>query len=834
MTTAIIGYSGLVGSYLQRLSPTADLFNGSNSESMRHRTYDTVYFAGISATKWWANQNPEEDWERIQNCLNNVMTIECKKNFVLISTIDVFTTECQDERNRTQVPNDSYGKHRLEAERLLVTHFGHDRCYIVRLCGLFGFGLKKNIIFDFVNQRLTELDITSSFQWYSLEWLTSDIEYIMKYKIRTVNFFTEPVRTKKLCEVFREVNPSCSFSEVRGQGKCYNIQTIHGRNGSRYWRCQQAVITALRRYLTQMCQGNVVLSNLCTQSTQVKLLPKYGVKLLEVAPHKHFGAGFIDKDLNFFTKFTGIYSFQSLLYPNKWNLQNNFSEALVYLKKLIDIAVIVGAQVLVFGSPKFRSVGSRSLALKFFRKLADFIGDRLVTICIEPNARKYGCEFLVTSAEVIEFLEELGCGKQIKLVLDTGCMYMEQENLAKAFQDNLHWLHHVHFSAPNLKSLTSSQQHIPYSWLRFRLQQLGYRGKITIEMLLVAEKEIPASVRLVVRDPLVQVVGGGWMGCHLSSILIEQEGLHVELVEKNREIFCEASANNQNRLHQGFHYPRSYKTRNLCQRTFDRFLHRYGHLTSKVEPNYYIIAQDSVLDFETYCIIMQISSANTTFTSVESLGLRRCCPSAIQVSEKMINFQAAKAHFQTKLARYITLNHEVSSSCLLSSAADFTIDCTYNNIGRIENHLFVNTLSLVYKSSKANFPALTVMDGSFWSLYPYSDNNLFTLTHVSLGLLGEDVSGSAITVARTKMEQVVSEYLPTFASVFSFQFPFITRKCKLRSSCDSRELTLSSHTKHVSFISGKIPGIFDAQDWLVPKSCSSKDNKELSSKVGLE
>jgi glycine/D-amino acid oxidase-like deaminating enzyme len=63
-------------------------------------------------------------------------------------------------------------------------------------------------------------------------------------------------------------------------------------------------------------------------------------------------------------------------------------------------------------------------------------------------------------------------------------------------------------------------------------------------------------------DPTARVgiIGGGWYGCHVASVLREQ-GFDVIIYERNSQLFSEGSRWNQFRLHQGFHYARSWNTR---------------------------------------------------------------------------------------------------------------------------------------------------------------------------------------------------------------------------------------------------------------------------------
>ena len=48
------------------------------------------------------------------------------------------------------------------------------------------------------------------------------------------------------------------------------------------------------------------------------------------------------------------------------------------------------------------------------------------------------------------------------------------------------------------------------------------------------------------------------------------------IFEKGSEIFTQSSYKNQNRLHLGFHYARSYKTRKLCRDGHYKFIRDYG------------------------------------------------------------------------------------------------------------------------------------------------------------------------------------------------------------------------------------------------------------------
>ena len=74
-------------------------------------------------------------------------------------------------------------------------------------------------------------------------------------------------------------------------------------------------------------------------------------------------------------------------------------------------------------------------------------------------------------------------------------------------------------------------------------------------------------------------------------------------------------------------------------------------------------------------------------------------------------------------------------------------------------------LTLLYKSIIPIFDnAITVIDGPFFSLYPYR-NDLYTLTHVLYTPLNDE---SNLDIFRQKMEQEIIELFPKFLECFTY------------------------------------------------------------------
>ena len=202
MSTALIGHTGFVGSNIHRQMKFDFLYNSKNIDDIVGKSFDLVVCAGVPAVKWWANKNPEEDLAIIESILDKIISIKAKR-FILISTIDTYPIPLKvNENNEIDINSvQPYGKHRLILEKKLKNNF--ENYNIIRLPGLFGHGLKKNIIFDMLNNNMVDkINLESKFQWYPLSRIWKDIETVISNDISLCNFAVEPIKTRKLVTSF--------------------------------------------------------------------------------------------------------------------------------------------------------------------------------------------------------------------------------------------------------------------------------------------------------------------------------------------------------------------------------------------------------------------------------------------------------------------------------------------------------------------------------------------------------------------------------------------------------------------------------------------------------
>lgn len=193
MQNALIGFSGFVGSTLLKQNHFSALYRSTNIHEIEGQEFDTVVCAGAPAQKWLANKDPIDDKNKIDALISHLKTIRCK-NFILISTVDVFKQPIGvDESSPVEESGlHAYGLHRRLLEKFVEQHFSNS--LIVRLPGLVGPGLRKNVIFDFLNDNnLHAIESRGVFQFYPMVNLWYDIQTAQAAKLSLVHLSSEPI-----------------------------------------------------------------------------------------------------------------------------------------------------------------------------------------------------------------------------------------------------------------------------------------------------------------------------------------------------------------------------------------------------------------------------------------------------------------------------------------------------------------------------------------------------------------------------------------------------------------------------------------------------------------
>jgi hypothetical protein len=248
--SALIGHTGFVGSNLLRQRPFDRCYNSSNIESIAGESFDLVVCAGVRAEKWIANANPDADWERIDRLVAAVDAVSARR-FVLISTVDVFAVprEVDEDTPIDLTGAQPYGVNRRRLEEHVASRF---EALIVRLPGLYGRGLKKNVIHDLLaDHEVHKIDSRGVFQFYGLDRLWGDVETAMQHSLPLVHLVTEPVSVR---DVALHAFGIDFHNEVLPQPARYDLRTRHaalfgGEPAACYIERRDQELDAIRRYV---------------------------------------------------------------------------------------------------------------------------------------------------------------------------------------------------------------------------------------------------------------------------------------------------------------------------------------------------------------------------------------------------------------------------------------------------------------------------------------------------------------------------------------------------------------------------------------------------------
>lgn len=244
----LIGNTGLIGQTIKDHINFDLEFNSSNIESIKNYIIDgcDIYLSCLPATKWLVNQDPIKDYNNIINIYNIISKYRFNK-IILFSTIDVYCNSplMATETFKPYIKNMNYGSNRLIFE-LLIQNLDYRNIQIFRLPSLFGDRIKKNILFDLLNNNQVEnINFNSKYQWLNLKNLYS---YILEYKDFNgiINLFPEPVDSIEIAKLFGIHN---NLINLDSNKILYNYRTSYKRSG--YIQSKNDSLLEIKRFVNE-------------------------------------------------------------------------------------------------------------------------------------------------------------------------------------------------------------------------------------------------------------------------------------------------------------------------------------------------------------------------------------------------------------------------------------------------------------------------------------------------------------------------------------------------------------------------------------------------------
>jgi nucleoside-diphosphate-sugar epimerase len=241
---ALVGSTGFVGSQLLGMHEFDLAVHRPDVATLRDRELDLLVCAGLPAAKWQANADPGADWENMAGLAATLATVRAQRA-VLISTIDVYQPAVSVDESVPATFNGAgaYGTHRAWFESFFQARF--PGALVLRLPGLFGPGLRKNLVFDLLHGRSEQyvgMNPQSRFQFFDTTKAWQVIETAWEHQIRLLNVSSEPVTAAAVADLFGVA--------LHGDGPqaAYDMRSQHdalfgGRDG--YLFSQESVLAGI-------------------------------------------------------------------------------------------------------------------------------------------------------------------------------------------------------------------------------------------------------------------------------------------------------------------------------------------------------------------------------------------------------------------------------------------------------------------------------------------------------------------------------------------------------------------------------------------------------------
>ena len=256
--------------------------------------------------------------------------------------------------------------------------------------------------------------------------------------------------------------------------------------------------------------------------------------------------------------------------------------------------------------------------------------------------------------------------------------------------------------------------------------------------------------------PQVLVIGGGFYGCCLA-IHLRRRFDRVVLVDEADGLLSRASRVNQARLHNGYHYPRSFLTAARSRSNLEVFRRAFPMGVFDDFRHLYAIARgDSKVGFRHFERFAAAIGARLDPASEADRRLfsPRLIEAVYEVSEPAFDVCALRRFLAGRLAETgveVHINTRVTSLAAAGDGvaaeladgtvmrSDWVFNCTYAALNRVvpePAHLRprlvhqLTEMALITPPPALQRIGITVMDGPFFSTMPFPSEGLHSLTHV--------------------------------------------------------------------------------------------------------
>jgi len=250
----LVGHTGLIGTTLTETVEFDLTFNSKNINKFNQLVTEDgheLYLSCLPATKWMVNKNLPSDLDNIHNIIN-ILRKQTYSKIILFSTIDIYNDSPLgvNESYKPNFGNLSYGNNRYLFELMVKEYLESEDLKVFRLPALFNKHIKKNILFDLINNNnVDQINSNSMFQWYNLDNLHNDItKYSTEFPHETTfNLFTEPIETTDIISLFENAKDLVKHNNIKIS---YDYTTKYHNSG--YIKTKDEVLIEIKKFIDEV------------------------------------------------------------------------------------------------------------------------------------------------------------------------------------------------------------------------------------------------------------------------------------------------------------------------------------------------------------------------------------------------------------------------------------------------------------------------------------------------------------------------------------------------------------------------------------------------------
>ena len=245
------------------------------------------------------------------------------------------------------------------------------------------------------------------------------------------------------------------------------------------------------------------------------------------------------------------------------------------------------------------------------------------------------------------------------------------------------------------------------------------------------------------------IIGGGFFGLYLAHYL-SLGGGHVRVFEKENSLMSHASYNNQARVHNGYHYPRSVLTALRSRVSFPRFIKEFPDCIYSDFDKYYMIGQPlgkvTAKQFYQFCLrigadiglapqnilnLVNKQHIEAVFSAKEfAFDAHKLLNSMLERLNSKVEISLnteAKSIKRTEAGKLI-VTYQQNGDVEQQFEVDQVFNCTYSRINALNLNSGLSLIPLKHEMTEmclVDVPeeiknmGITVMCGPFFSVMPF-------------------------------------------------------------------------------------------------------------------